>query len=297
MGAMTCSECRRWWSPYLDSELDASKTFEVSEHLRLCEACRLRFEQEARVEGLIKERMSVGDNMPDELWDQICDSVRAAQVSADPSPSEAYSSRRRVFGFLNRRLAMAASILLILTAGMLYWRDFGPSLNRPDRAAVFDGPTTSVAGLLRTATPQLAAFDQKPCDDFARKLDALGRDVLGASIALNVADRAGAHDVQLIDVQTRTDAAGTRYIEVRINCCGKPAILALSERGHVHAVREFQEIDRRCPSAGDPPPSFAEGLAVQTVERNGVIATGATLETGGHQHLGALLASISVNRL
>ena len=43
---MNCQEARRFISPYLDSELGQTKTFEVSEHLSECESCRRRFEQE-----------------------------------------------------------------------------------------------------------------------------------------------------------------------------------------------------------------------------------------------------------
>ena len=40
---MNCKEARRWMSPYIDSELGKTKTFEISEHLRYCPACAERF--------------------------------------------------------------------------------------------------------------------------------------------------------------------------------------------------------------------------------------------------------------
>ena len=285
MGSMTCRDCRRWWSPYLDSELDATKTFEVSEHLRMCDSCRVRFEREARVDGLIKARLGAGDEMPDAMWARICEDVRRP--------------RRPVFRVGGRGLAMAASVVLLVSAGGLYWR------NRDARRAVstppiakqtYTGPTRSVADLLREATPRLAAFDQPVGSDFAGRLDGLCRNLLGASVTLNPTNHPG-HDVQLIDVRQRTDDAGTRYVELRVNCCGKPVLLAMSERGHEHAVREFQRACARCPSAGDSPPRFADGVTIQTIERDGVIVTGAAPDRSGQKHLSALLASIGVHRL
>jgi anti-sigma factor RsiW len=54
---MNCQQTRRWISPYLDSELEATKTFEVSEHLDGCPACRRRFEQERRVDQWLARRL------------------------------------------------------------------------------------------------------------------------------------------------------------------------------------------------------------------------------------------------
>ena len=44
---MKCHDARKWISPYIDSELDPTKTFELSQHLENCESCKTRFGREA----------------------------------------------------------------------------------------------------------------------------------------------------------------------------------------------------------------------------------------------------------
>ena len=65
---MNCRDVRRWISPYLDSELDQTKTFEISEHLRVCEACAERFEKERRVDSLLVERLEAAPQLD---WNPI----------------------------------------------------------------------------------------------------------------------------------------------------------------------------------------------------------------------------------
>ena len=64
---MKCHEARKWTSPYLDSELGQTKTYEISEHLQQCEACAKRFEGEGRVDEMIRDRIEP-ERMPDEVW-------------------------------------------------------------------------------------------------------------------------------------------------------------------------------------------------------------------------------------
>lgn len=60
---MNCTQIRIYLSPYLDSELDPTTTFEISRHLEGCEQCARLFEAEACLERAIRDqlRQPVGD--------------------------------------------------------------------------------------------------------------------------------------------------------------------------------------------------------------------------------------------
>jgi hypothetical protein len=155
-------------------------------------------------------------------------------------------------------------------------------------------PPVAMANLLRGASPQLAAFsgEKKDFTERAADLDQLSRAVLGASISIDVSGFER-YELELVDVQKRRDDSGTSYIEVRLNCCNYPVLLAFSERGHEHAIAEFREVCNRCPSEGCPPPVKDGGIETRTIERNGVIVAGATNDP----HLGEILAAIQVDRV
>lgn len=280
MGRMTCNECRRWWSPYLDSELDATKTFEVSEHLRVCGPCRERFEREKRVDDSLREKLCE-DGMPDDVWADLCNRVR------QPQPVARLPWLRPV--------ALAASLVLIVTAGGWVFRQMTSTADRAKDVTITDvTPTIAMASLLRSASPQLAAFTGETKDpaDHLADLDQFARDLLGASVSIDVSGFER-FDLEFVDVRKRTDDSGTSYIEVRLNCCNYPVLLAFSERGHEHAIAEFREVCGRCPSQGCPPPVKDGGIETRTIERNGVIVAGATNDP----HLGEILAAIQVDRV
>lgn len=282
MGRMNCQECRRWWSPYLDSELDATKTFEISEHLRVCECCRTRFDREAEIDALTRERLALGEKMPDAMWAAIRHDV------CNPQP--------RVFRLFGWPLAMAASIALIFVAGFMLSRDGNPPVAGPGAVANAGGPTRSVVELLREASPQLAAFELTPVGDVEERLSQLARDMFGVSVSLSM-ERSMGHDVRIVDVGMRTDETGAQYLELRVNCCGKPALVAMSRRQDRPIVREIKEVCDRCAGSDDAPASVIDGVAVQTVERDGVIIAAAAGADPQHKHVEALLASVTVTHL
>lgn len=54
---MKCRQVRVYLSPYLDSELDPTTTYEVSRHLELCPGCAALFQAEGELERAIAERL------------------------------------------------------------------------------------------------------------------------------------------------------------------------------------------------------------------------------------------------
>ncbi|MFN0060750.1 MAG: anti-sigma factor family protein [Planctomycetota bacterium] len=215
---MNCKEARSWLSPYLDSDLGATKTFDVSEHLRVCPDCAARFAAEELADRLIRERLCK-DVMPDDLWLSLTQAVRA------PSP-------RRVT--LKRRAwAVAACLLFAVIGGIAFWA-------RPS--------VQSAPGFV-----QQFAAETSGNLPFSVVDHALGTEALDAFLkeSLNLAftgvselTAAGHTAFQVVSIIARSDAEGRAYSEVRLNCCGEPLLLVLarpSNGGWPAVVEEFSE--------------------------------------------------------
>jgi hypothetical protein len=67
---MTCTEARRHWMLYLESEGDAALHLRVREHLADCPACADWFAGQERLEHNIRERLTAGAETP-ELWQRV----------------------------------------------------------------------------------------------------------------------------------------------------------------------------------------------------------------------------------
>ena len=237
MGRMTCDQCRRWWSPYLDSELDASKTFEVSEHLRVCEACRTRFENEKDMDIWMRDRLR-DVKMPVETWGSIETQVR------EDSPSEHSSGALRIARWV-RPIALAASVVLIVTAGVLWSNRSGTT--EPGTTSPTALTSASVVDLLEEATPEFKVFapqasGQDPTSDLHKRLAEESRSLLGATVQFELPADVH-HEVELVGVAKRTDANGNTYLEMRLNCCGNPTLLVLGKSDTPSAVAELAEVN------------------------------------------------------
>ena len=116
---MKCREARCYLSPYIDSELDATRTFEISRHLEGCPPCARIFGEEAELELAISERLrrSRGDE------EQVFKRVLARAVPG----------RGRSMGV---RLLLAAASLLVLLGLFTYRLTAGGSEAVPEIIAM-----------------------------------------------------------------------------------------------------------------------------------------------------------------
>ncbi len=105
---MKCSEARRYASPYLDSDLDDTTTFDVSRHLEGCPACARWFEAQERVEKAIVAslRKTTGDE--ESVFDRALD--RAV-------PRRGGRHRGLLFALGGAVAAAAAGLVLALALG------------------------------------------------------------------------------------------------------------------------------------------------------------------------------------
>lgn len=213
MTTMNCRQARRCMSPYLDSELDPTTTFAISEHLRLCESCWRRFEAERGVDQAMVARLGA-EQMPDELWRDLVRRLRQPR----------WKSWR-----LYAQLAAAAVIALSVWSG---W-PWDVRLPRPDAAPQhwlvreFVAETANGKPFASADARTITAGMSIPLHPFAD----LALKVSGATVARHV--------MQLVRLETVRDADGAEVVEVRLNCCGEPVIVRAARRDRPGRLGEF----------------------------------------------------------
>lgn len=97
---MNCSESRRHWELYYDSEGDSELYLQINEHLAECPSCAKWFFQQGQFEELMTDKLSAGEPTP-ELWQRILAETEIVQPVA-----------ARGWTFLASFFALAASLLL-----------------------------------------------------------------------------------------------------------------------------------------------------------------------------------------
>lgn len=200
---MNCKESRKWMSPYLDSELGSTKTFEVSEHLRTCPECTARFEAERSADQAMRVHLS-NEAMPEELWSKI-----AGSVSTPPWI--------RVLR-TQRYWAMAACLVLVV-GGALVMRQ----IDAPER------PPLLIQRFV-AETPGNRPFAIEDSIAGAGALEAVLRDTFRVALSVpSNLETMGHRNLQVVSATQRRDANGREFVEVRLNCCGEPMLMVLAK--------------------------------------------------------------------
>lgn len=221
---MKCHEARKWMSPYLDSELGQTKTYEVSEHLQQCEACAERFEGEGRVDEMIRDRIEQ-ECMPDELWGSLREIPDRLQ--------------RTLWHAWGSRLAMAAVLVFTFVGVMRLW---------PDR----EGPSTpQIVSTFVSSAPDNQPFSTVGDRTvLARQVNARLRRDFGIEVPIPTPEQLGPHvNFEILSATVRTDAAGREWVEVRLNCCGQPLLLAFAKGDGGTLPDIFSDLDVGAPDA------------------------------------------------
>lgn len=197
---MNCMETRRWMSPYVDSELGQTKTFEIDDHLAKCPTCAARFTLEARVDELVQARLE-RDVMPQALW---------SRIERDVSTPEWIRRLCRP-----RMLAAAAAIAVVLFSGSAWF--YYARASQP-----------WIARQLVAMAPANEPFVRTGAAEFVDEIELHRRLGVLSSVQLPLGLNDG-HDLQLVDVSVQLFADGRPYVEVRLNCCGEPVLLVLTK--------------------------------------------------------------------
>jgi hypothetical protein len=103
---MTCTEARKNWMLYLDSEGDPQLHLLVTDHLGRCPACAEWFARQQQLEDAVRDRLASGDSTP-ALWGRVVS--RAGLV---PRPR----FRPRPL-FVVGGLVAAAAVILVMLLG------------------------------------------------------------------------------------------------------------------------------------------------------------------------------------
>lgn len=115
---MTCTELRPLIPALVDGELDPDRARDAGAHLAACDACRRAHDRERAASALLRERLPAW-KAPDALRARVLADVRGAgAMPASDVPARA--TPRRAFPW--RALAIAASVLFVLTTGVSTWR-------------------------------------------------------------------------------------------------------------------------------------------------------------------------------
>ncbi|MBI5866220.1 MAG: zf-HC2 domain-containing protein [Planctomycetes bacterium] len=209
---MNCRETRRCLSPYLDSELDPTTTFAISEHLRTCDGCRRRFDAERGVDQAIVTGLGA-EKMPDELWREIVRPLRAP---------------RWTIWRLYAPLAAAAAIALVVWSGWP-WR---PAAQQPHWVVREFLAETNNGQPFASADVQMVPAGMT-----------MPRRPVAGLVVNFTGEAALRHVVQCVRLDTVRDADGAEIVEVRLNCCGEPVIVRAAKRDQPGRLREFVGLD------------------------------------------------------
>lgn len=203
---MDCQTAKKWLSPYLDSELETAKTFEINEHLRGCEGCRRRFDAERQVDAMLRDRLC-RETMPPETWQRLRREVNRSQLWG----------RLRVPAFV----AAAACVML---AAFMY---MGPGAGAGDvRHEVFAGQWQQY---VNESIPTKNVLSEA---EIGRAL----RDEFGLSISTAMEDT-HRHPVQVIGA--RHVLFGSQpALEIRVNCCGRSAVITTLHQADAQKLPE-----------------------------------------------------------
>jgi len=199
---MDCSKARQWMSPYLDSELEQATTFEISEHLRVCENCRRRFDAERQVEGLVRGALQ-REAMPDAVWSRLRAHVNRLSLWR----------RLKIPGIF---AAAAAIVIAAVALPMSGWLG-------PDKRAV----TIRWDEVVQAPLPPGAALGD---DEIQQALQSR----YGLALSTDRKDTAG-HPVQIIG-GTPVVFGNREAYQVHVRCCGRPAVITLLHKADVAAL-------------------------------------------------------------
>lgn len=227
MSTFTCDDCRKHWGPFADGELDRATQAAVQGHLRSCPGCRERFERESAFEEGLRARWRA-TYMPDALWDDLTERVRANRTV------------RRLPVLWP--LAMAASLGIVTLLGVYV----GEQRQQARDTTVVEARHVhaEVADLLQAVRPSLEMFEAPVASSVATDLAVMSSRLLGCELAV-VPQATDHHRPDLIDVREATDPMGHPYLEVHLNCCGRPVLLAVTAADQPTCIAELQCCKRR----------------------------------------------------
>ncbi|RKY20756.1 MAG: hypothetical protein DRQ55_06685 [Planctomycetota bacterium] len=245
----TCSEVRPLLMAYLDSELDATTTLGMSEHLSSCAPCRTRMEAEQSIENGVGQALRA-ERMPRDVGqrlDALQDSLRAGASRPDRSRS-----------LLTRASGWAAAALVLMALG--FWlRDAG------SRDAA---PASALNAAFASAYQEYVALPPRASDVAPGGLAAVLAQPRFAGLSLPASGFAGPADHQhpIRYLGARPAVVGAvEGVTLAYDCCGSvTSVLVLPASGLP------QELVSQLPEGATLDLEWG-GLKTRAVHRGGLI--------------------------
>lgn len=208
MTNLTCTQARALLMAWLDSELDATTTVSVGEHLASCDTCAERFEREGRLEHALAAELR-RDAMPDDVWRRLLGALDQRGADAGPTPT-ARPSTANTWRWVAAAAALIAAVVLALQQP---GEPVGPELRRNLLVDAADAWRAVRDGAL------------PPLSDPAEVAQLLGR--LGfADVELPEPGRLGGHPVRLLGARQEV-LQGLRAVHLSYTCCDVPTSVFL----------------------------------------------------------------------
>ncbi|MFT7465528.1 MAG: anti-sigma factor RsiW [Pseudohongiellaceae bacterium] len=240
-----CRSVRGLLMLYLDSELDATATLTVNQHLVACESCRTRFEAEQLLEAAIAAGLQTGEEMPTDVWKRLTTKLAderppaaesrehdeeesAGPVLANAQPKSAPRSRSSAKGAQGQRsrrwswpMASALAAAAMVVAALSLW------LHDPGVPA--DGHSRSylqqLASLHRGSMVPTAGSPLQAAQDLLADMSLPGAFLPAAARQ----DDIDGHPLKLISAG-RVQVLNMPAITLRYDCCGVPTSVYIVAR-------------------------------------------------------------------
>jgi anti-sigma factor RsiW len=112
---ISCQDCAKYLSVFLDDVLDVKDTLDIAEHLQSCTACADRVEAERTLRAFVRQH-ATAPSLPDEAKRRIIRRAMQAEAPQEPAVSQERRQRSRLavhvrdFAF---GVAVAAAVLLL----------------------------------------------------------------------------------------------------------------------------------------------------------------------------------------
>lgn len=227
---MNCHDVERWSTAYVDGELDDRRASALRGHLRICDGCRARIEDESRLLAAAQELPPV--DPPPALWSSI------EQRIADAEIADAERSRAWLWWAAVRARALPVAVGALAVAVVVVWLWRRPGSPAPQTAATEPTAVTPAAG----EQPAVLSFDAARRAEAARaearyskalaELRQLAADERGTMSA----DEAAELDTQMRALEQQANGERARLAASRSD----GATLAPRELDRLHAAYRGQ---------------------------------------------------------
>lgn len=265
MNVPNCRQVRTLLMAYLDSELDATTTLGMSEHLSTCGDCRQRLEAEQVVEAGLVEPLRA-ETMPHQAWARL---EQALDDAAGGTSDRRGGQRVTSMSDWVARLSFAAAAALLVITAQLVFDDQGVEpidVRGPSVAEVGALGVRALGGAFLGDYTQAISGDLSKDDRGWEHLQELLSEKRLAGLGLPQDGKVEIyHPIELLSSRA-SRVEGHDGVSAIYNCCGSVTTISAVPAGEVsEAVREA------LPEDGTPTDLLLGDVTVRMLRRGDVV--------------------------